>query len=429
MKQWIGLAVAILVGLVAGIALGTNLLAPPSGSPRANGPEPTAGDHNTNGVARTASSPYTNSLDYGGPATPQSIVPSNLDVQIHKRDAGDGMGPTTADHGADCSAPPATHQIDTLAQGVFACKNHLMTTIVDAGYGEIALTPDHMADWSGGAVTIKVDVSAHQNNGSDWVEVYVSPFAENSTLPCEAICPDFAGNPKDGLKFSLTHSALFATSPGDVERIDNFDSTQLPRTSEQQTLTSLGLNSAAIRTTYEIDISSGHVRFGLPGYNVWWTDTNIPPLSFTQGVVQITQHSYNPVKHTPDSLGSIPYDTWHWSHFSISNAVPFTIINGNKRSVNDASATTVEFPAPSPTGSFLRFSGFGTTDVSYDGGRTWTTQKLQTYCGCSGDPTGDFRTNWTPMPAGITSIMFRGTNLRGPWWVRDPAIWSFTTSP
>ena len=429
MKQWIGLPVAVLVGLVAGVVLGTNLHAPRAATTHTDSPPPTVSDPSTNALAPTAGKRYTNTLDYGAPATPLSVVPTTLDVQIHKRDVGNDMDPTTADHGADCSAPPATHSINTLAQGVFACKNHLMTTIVDAGYGEIALTADQMADWSGGAVTIKVDVSAHQNNGSDWVEVYVSPFAENSTLPCEAICPDFPGNPKDGLKFSLTHSALFGTSPGDVERIDNFNSAQLQRTSEQQSLISLGLNSAAIRTTYEIDISSGHVRFGLPGYKVWWTDTDISPLSFTQGVVQITQHSYNPVKHTPDSLGSIPYDTWHWSNLSISNAVPFTIVNGTERSVNDSNATTIHFPAPSPAGSFLRFSGFGNTEVSYDGGRTWTPQKLQTYCGCGSDPTGHFRTNWTPMPAGISSVMFRGTNSRGPWWVRDPAIWSLTTSP
>jgi hypothetical protein len=94
----------------------------------------------------------------GTPDVPLKVVPNTWDVQIHKRDVGDSMEPMETQHGADCAAPPATHPINMLAQGVFICKNHLMTAIGDSGYGEIALTSNHMADWSSGTTAIKIDI-------------------------------------------------------------------------------------------------------------------------------------------------------------------------------------------------------------------------------------------------------------------------------
>jgi hypothetical protein len=84
----------------------------------------------------------------GTPASPQSTVPVGWDTQIHKRAPGDSMEAMLAQHGTDCSAPPNMHPISQLADGVFICKNHLMTAIGDSGYGEIALTSDHLVDFS-----------------------------------------------------------------------------------------------------------------------------------------------------------------------------------------------------------------------------------------------------------------------------------------
>src|SRR6266446_10846357 len=63
--------------------------------------------------------------------------PSTWDVQISKRSAGDSMDTMDAGHGADCAPPPATHVISTLAEGVYVCRNHMMTAMSDAGYGVI----------------------------------------------------------------------------------------------------------------------------------------------------------------------------------------------------------------------------------------------------------------------------------------------------
>ena len=75
-----------------------------------------------------------------------------------------GNDPHEADHGAACEAPPATHMIDNWQEGVFVCHNHVMTSIKSEGYGLITLTPDHMADWSGGPVTIGFSVSTFQTD-------------------------------------------------------------------------------------------------------------------------------------------------------------------------------------------------------------------------------------------------------------------------
>jgi hypothetical protein len=369
-----------------------------------------------------ASQPY--SFNWSGtPAAPQSVVPSTWDVQIHQRAGSDATFSMQAQHGGDCSAPPATHLIATLPESVFICKNHLMTAINGTEYGEIALTPDHMADWSTGTTAITVQVSTQQFNPSDFVEVWVTPFADNQTLPFRASDPDLQGPPKNALVFSFNPGEMFGTHEGDVSRVDNFNFTSLPR-ARGDILSSITAVSPVIRTAYEMDISSGHIRFGLPAFNLWWTDTNIAALPYTQGVVTLTHHSYNPEKHQPGT----GVDSWHWSNFAITNSVPFTIINGAERSLNPSGATTVHFPAPAPANSFLRFSGIGpqsnTYAVSYNGGATWVSPALQSHA-AAGTHAEHFSAYFTPIPAGTQTVMFRGNNWwGGDWWVRDPAIWS-----
>lgn len=343
---------------------------------------------------------------------------SNWDVQVHKRGIGDTMDPMNAGHGVDCAPPPASHPISMLDQGVYICRNHVMSAIGDSGYGEIALTPDHMVDFSGGTSTILFSVSTLQLNLSDWIEAWISPIGDNLTTPSSF---GSQGAPSHSLRFSLSQAGIIGASGGDVARFDNFAQSTVPSTGAPR-LQAVITPSAVTRTTFEIDISQTHIRFGLPVQNVWWVDTNISPLAFTQGILQLTHHSYNPNKHCP----TCGVDTWHWSGLSISNSVPFTIIPGNERSINAGGATTVHFPAPAPASSYLRFSGIGpqgsTYTVSYDNGATWVSPALQNQ---SGNHAEIFSSYFTPVPTGTTTVMFRGKNWwGGPWWVRDPAIWS-----
>jgi IPT/TIG domain len=381
----------------------------------------------------TVGQPYTNTFNYGSPASPQAIVPSDMDVQIHVRAPSNQMtDPMNAGHGADCSAPPATHTIQNLSDGLFACKNHLMTAIGDSDYGEIALTPNHMADWSTGTTTITFNVSTQQFNASDWLEVWLTPFSDNTSMPFSGNPVDFQGPPKNAIIFSLDQSELMGTMSGDVTPVQNYVlQSHLPKVAckyipDPQCINAYGATSAVplsavTRTQYEIDISQGHIRFGLPGV-VWWTDTNVN-VPFTQALVTLAHHSYNPLKH--DAGTGI--DTYHWSNFAISNAVPFTILNGAERVINGSTLSTIHFPAAAPAGSYLRFSALGTMSISLDGGTTWQAAVMQ------GLHTHDehFQTYMTPIPAGTTSVMVSGIDNQyaQPWWIRDPAIWSQAATP
>jgi len=389
----------------------------------------------TSGTATTTvSQPYANSFDYGAPATPQAIVPPDLDVQIHVRAPSNQMtDPMVAGHGTDCSAPPATHPIQNLSNGLFACKNHMMTAIGDSDYGEIALTSNHLADWSSGTTSITVSVSTQQFNASDWLEIWLTPFADNTSMPFSGNPVDFQGPPKNAVIFSMNQSALMGTMSGDVTLVQNYvlANSPLPKVActfipDPQCINAYGATSivplsAVTRVQYEIDISQGHIRFGLPGL-VWWTDTNVS-VPFSQSLVTLAHHSYNPLKH--DAGTGI--DTFHWSNLAISNAVPFTMINGAERSINASTSSTIHFSAPAPAGSYLRFSAIGTISVSWDGGASYHAAVMQ------GLHTHDehFQTYMTPIPAGTPSVMVRGIDNQyaQPWWIRDPAIWSLTTGP
>jgi hypothetical protein len=59
----------------------------------------------------------------------------------------------------------------------------------------ITLTPDHMADWSSGAVTIGFSVSTFQTDPRDWITIDVTPFAEQLALPFNEGEVDLQGMP------------------------------------------------------------------------------------------------------------------------------------------------------------------------------------------------------------------------------------------
>jgi hypothetical protein len=384
-----------------------------------------------------AGSPYTNTLDYGAPSAPLAIVPADLDVQNHIRDTGDVMKAMDAQHGTDCAAPPATHPITSLSDGVFACKNHLMTaTSGGPGYSEITLTPNHMADWSSGTTTIQVNVSGQQQNHSDWLELWLIPFADNTTMPINVTDPDGQGPPHNALRFAVNDGAGFGGDEGQVFRYDNFVGTTLTRARSDSLNCPVGdndacypapcglcLSSATIRTTFEIDISATHIRFGIPSLNVWYTDTDISPLPFSQATVVLAHHAYDPMKHCPTCTG---IDTWHWSLLYISNAVAFAINNGIERSIHANNAVEHFVNGGVLARSHLRFSAIGAIQVSYDGGVTWhlAQQQLQQV-----DNKGHFSSYWDPTPLNVDSanVMFKGGPdgwYTGPWWVRDPSIWT-----
>jgi hypothetical protein len=115
-------------------------------------------------------------------------------------------------------------------------------------------------------------------------------------------------------------------------------------------------------------------------------------------------------------------NTWHWSNFSISTAVPFTLLRGDAQVVNAGTSGVVNFPAPAPGSAFLRFAAIGSIDVSLDGGKTWQPARRQAQMF---NVQEHFASYWMPVPAGTKSVNLRGHNFAvGPWYIRDVAIWS-----
>jgi hypothetical protein len=353
----------------------------------------------------------------GTPASPQTWNPTGWDVAVHSRDVNtwEQLEAMPAMHGADCGAPPATHTVSNYEDAVFQCRNHVMTAIQAGGYGVIYLTPNQMVDFSRGEAVIRWDMSTLRTSMRDYVDVWITPYEDNLELPFELGEVDLTGAPRNAIqvRMDLARNSFFAT------RYENFDSTPIGEVSVLD-YSSFLTPDAARRDTFELRISNGRLRFGMPAYNAWWVNSSFAPLDWTQGVVQFGHHSYNPLK----DCSSCQANTWHWDNVLISPAVPFTMIHTDRRAVERATpSVTLERPAPANAN--LRFAGIGDDlQVSFDGGKTWQAAQMQKQ-----DPSllkdEHFKNFWMPIPAGTRQVRFRGQAWWGAdWLVRDVSVWA-----
>jgi hypothetical protein len=177
----------------------------------------------------------------------------------------------------------------------------------------------------------------------------------------------------------------------------------------------------ARRDTYELRISRNRISFGMPVYNFRWIDASIPDLGWSQGIVQLGHHSYNPLK---DCGGPCSANTWHWDNVSISPARPFTLIRSDRRAVTPANSA-LSFQRPAPANAHLRFSGIGAKlEVSFDGGRSWQSAQMQAQDG-SYIKEEHFKNYWMPIPQGTQQVLFRGLGwYGGEWRVHTATIWA-----
>ncbi len=354
----------------------------------------------------------------GWPGGPLPWRPTTWDVTVHSRDTATWSSLQTmhAGHGADCAAPPATHDISRYEDAVFQCRDHLMTAIYAGGYGLIYLTPNQLVDFSTGEAVVRFDMSTLNTSSRDWPDLWITPFNENLQLTLDNWLPDGNGEPRNALHIKLENETASARV------VRNFAVQNLAANWWTRYATFL-TPSATRRDTFELRLSRTHVRFGMPAYNFWWVDTDIAPLEWTSGVLQLGHHSYNPTKDCAPSSICAP-NTWHWDNVSISPALPFTMLRADRRYVDASTSPQLNFGLPAPSGAHLRFTGIGSNlAVSYDGGASWQTPQRQLFSKIIGVET--FRSYWTPVPAGTSSVRFRGSAwCCGPWLVRDVSIWA-----
>jgi len=362
--------------------------------------------------------PYIETFD-GRPARPEPWRPLDWDVTTHSRDPNTWRTPRPMEamHGDICTPPPAAHTARSYEDAVFLCNDHLMTAINASSYGVIYLTPSHQVDFSDGEATIRFDLSTLRTSPRDWIDLWVSPYDEHLQLPLEDWLPDLNGPPRSAVHIKM--ESLNGATPFKAFVYRNFREEDVG--GDAQTGYESFLDPSALRRdTFELRLSRTHLKFGMPAYDFWWVDMDIADLGWDQGVAQFGHHSYDPTRNCP-TCGP---NTWHWDNVSISSAIPFTMLRADRRYVDPDTEPGVNFPAPSPDNSRLRFAGVGRNiEVSFDGGTTWEPAQLQTQM--KYDYTR-FQSYWTPIPAGVWSVRFRGKSATPglPWMVQDISVWS-----
>ena len=315
-------------------------------------------------VAVGSAGPYVATLD-GSPASPAAMPAAiaDFDIQVHSRDNDTWfqLEPIDAQHGADCSAPPATHPNTSYEGSVFQCRNHLMTALNSSGYGVIYLTPDQLFDFSNGG-SVQWEMSTERMSSRDWWDVLITPWDNNMSVP---LLSDLSqGVDLQGAPLNVIHIGgdngegapiLTVVRNGVEQKYQN--GWEVPPVGYDVVS---GTNEAATRQTFRFSIANGRMMFerlASPSASalVFWDVAATVP--FSSGIVQIGHHSYNPTK---DNSG-VPA-TRHWDNFSINPAVPFTLIKATQRFTQGG---TVSFNQPAPANAFLRFTGI--CRVSIDG--------------------------------------------------------------
>lgn len=425
------LAAIVTLSAIVG-ALGATLAARPAGSaqppvaaPATAAPAPAAPAAPAAGTAPQeaaggqpgAAPDFAESFD-GAPAAPQPWSSPAWDIAVHSRDVDTwrALEPMEAMHGPDCGAPPATHTVASYEGAVFQCRDHLMTAISAAGYGVIYLTPSQILDFSQGEAVIRWDMSTLRTSGRDWVDVWITPFAENLQLPLE-LEVDLSGPPRNAVHIRMD----FGQNSFRATTYREFVGTELEQASLQGYEAFL-TPDARRRDTFEVRISRGHLAVGMPGYQYWWVDTPMPELGWDSGVVQLGHHSYNPTK---DCGGPCAPNTWHWDNVQLSPARPFTLIKAAQRYADAEQPGPIALGAPAPASAHLRFSGVGPElAVSFDEGASWQPAVLQAQ-DTAFFKDEHFRSYWMPIPPGTRSVQFRGSSWwGGGWHIRDISVWA-----
>jgi hypothetical protein len=373
-----------------------------------------------------AGSPPSETFD-GAPSAPQPFSDIHWDVQYHQRDnyAWQSPIPVNAHHGPNCEAPDTTHQASSFESLVFKCNNHVMTAIDGGEYGMIYLTPDHILNWGSGTATVEWDMSTFRSSNRDWIDLWITPYGENLALPLDNDIPDAQGTPRNAIHIRMDGSGNDGPLDGGFKIFVYQNGSQVSSGSTNSTWNPYNdflTTDKARRDTFRLEISRSRIELSMPGYGETLqlaTGLNIP---FNSGIVQFGHHSYNPRKD-----GGVP-NTWHWDNIRLSPSTPFSMIPGDRLTVDGSSPQTVRFQRPAPSNSYLRFAAQGRVEYSVNGGSNWQTASKQW---ASQPQAYTFGSYFVPIPAGTQEVTFRLSadgSLSPPYQAKGFAIWSSNTS-
>lgn len=385
----------------------------------------------------------------GAPTTILPYAPAGWGLQVHSREATtwDQLVPMAADHGDTCTAPPATHAWDGSYGGaVYQCANHMMTALNPEGYGVIYLTPPVMADWTDGEAVIRWDMSTKRFTLRDWVDVWVQPYDEQLALPLQSPHVDLAGPPARYMQFMMDQGGGGTDAVFRASGANGFANPWQDLGGDWGGYNSFLVPDLARRDTFEIHISRTHVKIGMPAYNHWWHDFEIPggPIDWTQGVVMFGHHAYpTPDKGCLDGGSTCSFGSWHFDNVSVSPAVPITIDRATPRQIRNGSVNDVWTFPPAPAGASLRFAavnsngglngpGLPVIDLSWNDGASWQTHTPQPSVDRDTTDTFHARSYFVPVPEGATAVRVRGQGHgwgSGEWQAADAAVFSQGNRP
>lgn len=353
----------------------------------------------------------------GQPAAPESFTQLNqdeFDIQVHGRNADTwyALEPVNAQHGPACEGPSMTH-VNTSYEGTwFKCKDHLMSALNASGYGVTYITPNTMADWSGGGqAVIRWDISTSRTGYRDWWDVWLTPYEDNMALPFDGTDPDLQGPPNRALQISIGNGE---GSPVYKVYVNRQQVGSIPGWAVAPISQGIpaGVDQKAARQPFQLTVTSTRIRLErlasatAPAVLFW----DVPlTLNFNTAVVQFGHHSY-----TPSKDGNGGPNTWHWDNISVSPSLPLSFIKADRRYL-DGSGGTLTFNSPAPEGAYLRFAAVGTVKVNGQ-----TVQPVVPKVRAE-----HFSSYMVPIPAGTTSVQIGLTRdvTWGPF-AQDFAVWS-----
>jgi hypothetical protein len=413
----------------------------------------------------------------GTPPIPQPYDnPDSWDIFVNGFNSHEaGTGATIAQHGPNCEPPgfPYTaansHHVNSAAEAVFICNNHLMTGPGLSGYSAIYLTPPALADFSNGSTTISWNMSTLRSSARDWVDVVITPLSERSSL---AYNNNDQHIPPHNIHVTLAGTNVWQAFQrmGGGTQYGQGQDVLIPGdgfTTWDAVFERAGLQeSPARRDQFQIVLSRTHISVCMPGYQqpnggvFCWINTNLlqpldPSVWNDQAVVQWNHRVYNAEKACNEHNGQpqpwvdefsinhsaygdlhCPPDTWHWSDFSIQPAAPMQIINSvpQQVEVNTGRPSVVSFAAPAPANASLSFVAFSHTpdlQVSFDQGQSWSAPHVQpANAPNNGASEENGEAFFTPIPQGVQQVMMRGTNgFWGSFYAGDFAIYAGGAGP
>jgi hypothetical protein len=329
-----------------------------------------------------------------------------------------GRSGAYADHGPNCEPPghdgSVEHEPAEPKDFVYRCANHVMTVAHSGGVGAIMLTPLQVVDLSDGPVTIRFDISSYDSSNREYPGLWIQAYGRQLTYP------DMQGASENSLHIRedddggqwnrLVQFFDGGKALGGAGTTGNFDRRTLSVDPE--------FGSAQQRQTIEIVLSKTHVTVTLLENGHVWIDRDLArPLDYDLAVVSFEHWVYNGSKGCMESAPCV--STWHWDNFMLTDSRPLTEVRTTAQGgykFNWSTPREREFPFASvpPAGSFLRgdLVSKGDLEISFDGGATWETARLQPTVRRTEDDNkenGRPTTIWHPIPAGTTSVWVRPT--------------------